>query len=89
MIALDLVVLRAIVHANEAPTQGALAEATGATTSAIAHSLSRLQAAGIVELAKDPNDGRRMIPKLAIVSALARLEETCRVVLGFALAPAE
>jgi hypothetical protein len=85
MIALDRQVLRAIVHANEPLTQGELAATTGATTSAITHSLSRLQAACIVELMKDSSDGRRVLPRLAIVSALARLEESCRLTWGYVL----
>lgn len=43
---------------------GDLAEPTGLTTGAITAMLSRLEAAGLVARAKDPNDGRKVIVTL-------------------------
>ena len=46
-------------------TAGQLAELTGLTTGAITGMLNRLEEAGLVRRERDPNDGRRVIVRLA------------------------
>lgn len=46
-------------------TAGQLAELTGLTTGAITRILDRLEKAGLVRRERDPNDGRRVIVRLA------------------------
>src|SRR5260370_3422781 len=46
-------------------TAGQLADLTGLTTGAITGMLNRLEEAGLVRRERDPNDGRRVIVRLA------------------------
>src|SRR5262252_5851511 len=46
-------------------TAGQLAELTGLTTGAITGMLNRLEETGLVRRERDPNDGRRVIVRLA------------------------
>jgi DNA-binding MarR family transcriptional regulator len=60
----DMQVLDLLVSGDDA-TAGQLAELTGLTTGAITGMLNRLEEAGLVRRERDPNDGRRVIVRLA------------------------
>jgi DNA-binding MarR family transcriptional regulator len=60
----DMQVLDTLVSGDDA-TAGQLAELTGLTTGAITGMLNRLEEAGLVRRERDPNDGRRVIVRLA------------------------
>ena len=53
-----------ILESTGPSTAGQLAELTGLTTGAITGMLNRLEEAGLVRRARDPNDGRRVIVRL-------------------------
>src|SRR5579859_2125534 len=54
-----------ILDSTGLTTAGQLAELTGLTTGAITQMLNRLEAAGLVRRERDPNDGRKVIVRLA------------------------
>lgn len=54
-----------ILHSNGPMTAGQLAELTGLTTGAITGMLNRLEESGLVYRERDPEDGRRVIVRLA------------------------
>ncbi len=54
-----------ILDSNGAMTAGQLADLTGLTTGAITGMLNRLEESGLVQRERDPNDGRRVIVRLA------------------------
>ncbi|MGZ6352230.1 MAG: MarR family winged helix-turn-helix transcriptional regulator [Ktedonobacterales bacterium] len=54
-----------ILDSTGPATAGQLADLTGLTTGAITGILSRLEEAGLVRRERDPNDGRRVIVRLA------------------------
>jgi len=55
-----------ILESTGPSTAGQLADLTGLTTGAITGMLNRLEEAGLVRRARDPNDGRRVIVQLEI-----------------------
>ena len=55
-----------ILESTGPTTAGQLADLTGLTTGAITGMLNRLEEAGLVRRARDPNDGRRVIVQLEI-----------------------
>ena len=54
-----------ILESSGPATAGQLADLTGLTTGAITGMLNRLEEAGLVRRERDPNDGRRVIVRLA------------------------
>jgi DNA-binding MarR family transcriptional regulator len=54
-----------ILDSTDPMTAGQLADLTGLTTGAITGMLNRLEEAGLVRRERDPNDGRRVIVRLA------------------------
>jgi DNA-binding MarR family transcriptional regulator len=74
---LDRRVLREL-FAADAPTQGELAAKFGVAPTAIAKALNKLVDADLIVLKRD---GQRMIPKLAIAEAFARLMASFRPLL--------
>src|SRR5260370_6504930 len=54
-----------ILESTGPSTAGQLADLTGLTTGAITGMLNRLEEAGLVRRERDPNDGRRVIVRLA------------------------
>ena len=54
-----------ILDSSDPLTAGQLADLTGLTTGAITGMLNRLEQAGLVRRERDPNDGRRIIVRLA------------------------
>src|SRR5258708_3075985 len=54
-----------ILDSTGPTTAGQLADLTGLTTGAITGMLNRLEEAGLVRRERDPNDGRRVIVRLA------------------------
>lgn len=54
-----------ILHSTGPATAGQLADLTGLTTGAITGMLNRLEESGLVHRERDPNDGRRVIVRLA------------------------
>ncbi|MBV9229361.1 MAG: MarR family transcriptional regulator [Chloroflexi bacterium] len=54
-----------ILESSGPATAGQLADLTGLTTGAITGMLNRLEEAGLVHRQRDPNDGRRVIVRLA------------------------
>ncbi len=54
-----------ILESTGPTTAGQLADLTGLTTGAITGMLNRLEEAGLVRRERDPNDGRRVIVRLA------------------------
>src|SRR5712671_2995669 len=54
-----------ILESTGPSTAGQLADLTGLTTGAITGMLNRLEEAGLVHRERDPNDGRRVIVRLA------------------------
>src|SRR5260370_17579584 len=54
-----------VLHLNGPMTAGQLADLAGLTTGAITGMLNRLEEAGLVRRERDPNDGRRVIVRLA------------------------
>jgi DNA-binding MarR family transcriptional regulator len=54
-----------ILESSGPSTAGQLADLTGLTTGAITGMLNRLEEAGLVHRERDPNDGRRVIVRLA------------------------
>src|SRR5579859_2186898 len=54
-----------LLESSGPSTAGQLADLTGLTTGAITGMLNRLEDAGLVRRERDPNDGRRVIVRLA------------------------
>src|SRR5690348_2021130 len=66
-----------ILESDGPSTAGQLADLTGLTTGAITGMLNRLEEAGLVRRERDPNDGRRVIVRLA--SGTDKMRETSSI----------
>lgn len=77
MAATDLQVIDSLESGGPA-TAGQLADRTGLTTGAITGMLNRLEESGLVRRERDPDDGRRVIVRLARGSDAARGSDNTR-----------
>ncbi len=71
----DLQVLE-LLESDGPATAGELADRTGLTTGAITGMLNRLEEAGLIQRERDPDDGRRVIVRLAPAAASQQADPT-------------